>query len=97
MLNMTQRTSSDIMLYSSFSAKVPDDLTILRGHWDENLFLSARILKMSCGLVLHHDSDSKHTTKAGKEWLKKKHVNVMEWPGLACLQTSIYSQCITFM
>lgn len=81
MLNMTHRTSSDIMLYS-IGIKVPDDLTILRGHWDENLFLSARILKMSRGLVLHHDSDSKHT-KAGKEWLKKKHVNVMEWPGLS--------------
>ncbi len=23
---------------------------------------------------------SKHTTKATKEWLKKKHVKVMEWP-----------------
>ncbi len=24
----------------------------------------------------------KHTTKAIKEWLKKKHIKVLEWPSL---------------
>ena len=25
-------------------------------------------------------SDPKHTAKATKEWLKKKHIKVLEWP-----------------
>ncbi len=31
-------------------------------------------------LVFQHDNDPKHTAKATKEWLKKKHINVLEWP-----------------
>uniref|UniRef100_A0A9J7YZD2 Tc1-like transposase DDE domain-containing protein n=1 Tax=Cyprinus carpio carpio TaxID=630221 RepID=A0A9J7YZD2_CYPCA len=27
-----------------------------------------------------HDNDQKHTAKATKEWFKKKHIKVMEWP-----------------
>ncbi len=27
-----------------------------------------------------HDNDPKHTVKATKEWLKKKHIKVLEWP-----------------
>ena len=26
------------------------------------------------------NNDPKHTAKATKEWLKKKHIKVMEWP-----------------
>ncbi|KAI4876466.1 hypothetical protein NFI96_002537 [Prochilodus magdalenae] len=29
---------------------------------------------------MEHDNDPKHTAKATKEWLKKKHIKVMEWP-----------------
>ncbi len=39
----------------------------------------ARALKMGRGWV-QHDNDLKHTAKATKEWLKKKHIKVLEWP-----------------
>ncbi len=41
---------------------------------------SARALKMCRGWVFQHDNDPKHTAKATKEWLKKKHIKVLEWP-----------------
>ncbi len=40
----------------------------------------ARALKMGRGWVFQHDNDPKHTAMATKEWLKKKHVKVLEWP-----------------
>ncbi len=40
----------------------------------------ARALKMGRGWVFLHDKDPKHTAKATKEWLKKKHIKVLEWP-----------------
>ncbi len=46
---------------------------------DENLLPSARTLKMGRGWVFQHDNDPKHTAKATKEWLKKKHIKVLEW------------------
>ena len=30
--------------------------------------------------VVQHGNDPKHTAKATKEWLKKKHIKVLEWP-----------------
>ncbi|XP_064858214.1 LIM domain-binding protein 1-like [Oncorhynchus nerka] len=44
----------------------------------ENLLPSARALTMDPGWVFQHDNDPKHT--ATKEWLKKKHIKVLEWP-----------------
>ena len=46
----------------------------------DNLLPSVRALKMGCGWVFQHDNDPKHTAKATKEWLKKKHIKVLEWP-----------------
>ncbi len=40
----------------------------------------ARALKMGRECVFQHDNDPKHTAKATKEWLKKKHIEVLEWP-----------------
>ena len=37
-------------------------------------------LKIGRGRVFEHDNDPKHTAKATKEWLKKKHIKVLEWP-----------------
>ena len=30
--------------------------------------------------VFQHDNDPKHTARATKEWLRKKHFKVLEWP-----------------
>ncbi|KAK3528764.1 hypothetical protein QTP70_011186 [Hemibagrus guttatus] len=46
----------------------------------KNLFPSARALKMKRGWVFQHDNDPKHTARATKEWLRKKHFKVLEWP-----------------
>ncbi len=47
----------------------------------------ARALNMGRGLVFQHDNDLKHTAKATKEWLKKKHIKhiktLMTWRGSA--------------
>ncbi|KAK3543339.1 hypothetical protein QTP70_018067 [Hemibagrus guttatus] len=40
----------------------------------------ARALKMKRGWVFQHDNDPKHTARAMKEWLRKKHFKVLEWP-----------------
>ena len=45
-----------------------------------NLLPSVRALKMGCGWVFQHDNDPKHTARATKEWLRKKHLKVLEWP-----------------
>ncbi len=41
---------------------------------------SVRALKMGRGWVFQHDNDPKHTARATKEWLRKKHFKVLEWP-----------------
>ena len=46
----------------------------------DNLLPSVRALKMGRGWVFQHGNDPKHTAKATKEWLKKKHSKVLEWP-----------------
>ena len=51
-----------------------------RGILADNLLPSVRALKMGRGWVFQHDNDPKHTDKGIKEWLKKKHVKVLEWP-----------------
>ncbi|KAK6320900.1 hypothetical protein J4Q44_G00078760 [Coregonus suidteri] len=45
-----------------------------------NLLPSVRALKMGRGWVFQHDNDPKHTARATKEWLRKKHLKVLEWP-----------------
>ncbi|KAK3526330.1 hypothetical protein QTP70_024282 [Hemibagrus guttatus] len=46
----------------------------------KKLLPSARALKMKRGWVFQHDNDPKHTARATKEWLRKKHFKVLEWP-----------------
>uniref|UniRef100_A0A4W5LHM9 Tc1-like transposase DDE domain-containing protein n=1 Tax=Hucho hucho TaxID=62062 RepID=A0A4W5LHM9_9TELE len=79
----------NIMLWGCFSAMGTGQLHRIKGTMDramyrqilgENLLPSARALKMGCGWVFQHDNDPKHTAKATKEWLKKKHIKVLEWP-----------------
>ncbi len=72
------------MLWGCFYAKDTGQLyrieePMYRKLLDENLLSSARTLKMGQGRVFQHDNDPKHTAKATKEWLKKKHIKVLEW------------------
>ncbi|KAI4904987.1 hypothetical protein NFI96_002412 [Prochilodus magdalenae] len=79
----------DIMFWGCFSAKGTGlhhrinrrtDGAMYRKILIDNLLPSARTLKMGGGWVFQHDNDPKHTAKATKEWLKKKHIKVMGWP-----------------
>ncbi|CAJ0950910.1 unnamed protein product [Ranitomeya imitator] len=79
----------NIMLWFCFSAKGPGRLirvhermngAMYREILSANLLSSARALKMKRGWVFQHDNDPKHTARATKEWLRKKHFKVLEWP-----------------
>ena len=80
----------NIILWGCFSAKGKGRLHRIEGRMDgamyreilaNNLLPSVRALKMGCGWVFQHDNNPKHTTQhATKEWLRKKHPKVLEWP-----------------
>ncbi|KAK3505876.1 hypothetical protein QTP70_003718 [Hemibagrus guttatus] len=79
----------NIMLWGCFSAKGPGRLirvkermngAMYREILSKNLLPSARALKMKRGWVFQHDNDPKHTARATKQWLRKKHFKVLEWP-----------------
>ena len=79
----------NIMLWGCFSARGPGRLirvkermngAMYREILSENLLPSARALKMKRGWVFQHDNDPIHTARATKEWLRKKHFKVLEWP-----------------
>ena len=76
--------SGSFMLWGFSLPRAQVDFTTSRERWmglcTVNLLLSARTQKMGRGWVLQHDNDPKHTAKATKGWLKKKHIKVMEWP-----------------
>ncbi len=57
-----------------------DNYTASKGRWTGPCTVKARALKMGCGWVFQHENDPKHPVKATKEWLKKKHMKVLEWP-----------------
>ncbi|KAK3518294.1 hypothetical protein QTP86_003824 [Hemibagrus guttatus] len=78
----------NIMLWGCFSAKGPGRLirvkermkgAMYREILSKNLLPSARALKMKRGWVFQHDNDPKHTARATKEWLRKKHFKVHLW------------------
>ncbi|KAK3529248.1 hypothetical protein QTP70_021905 [Hemibagrus guttatus] len=79
----------NIMLWGCFSAKGPGRLirvkermngAMYREILSKNLLPSARALKMKHGWVFQHDNDPKHTARATKKWLRKKHFKVLDWP-----------------
>ncbi|KAM9403272.1 optineurin-like isoform 2-T2 [Salvelinus alpinus] len=81
----------NIILWGCFSAKGTGRLHRIEGRMDgamyceilaNNLLPSVRALKMGRGWVFQHDNDPKHTARATKEWLRKKHLKVLEWPDL---------------
>ncbi len=88
MLPMTPRTPSPpsnmevetLCLGGVFLLRGQYNCTASKGRWTGPCTVRARALKMGRGWVFQHDNDPKHTTKATKEWLKKKHIKVLEWP-----------------
>uniref|UniRef100_A0AAY5KJS9 Tc1-like transposase DDE domain-containing protein n=1 Tax=Esox lucius TaxID=8010 RepID=A0AAY5KJS9_ESOLU len=79
----------NIILWGCFSAKGTGRLHRIEERMDgaiyrkilaNNLLPSVRALKMGRGWVFQHDNDPKHTARATKEWLRKKHLKVLEWP-----------------
>ncbi len=69
-----------------FLLRGQDNCTASKGRWTGPCTVRARALKpatalkMGRGGVFQHDNDPKYTAKATKEWLKKKHIKVLEWP-----------------
>ncbi len=69
------------MLWGCFYAKGPGRLICVKERMNGAMHHpSARALKMKRGWVFQHDNDPKHTARATKEWLRKKHFKVLEWP-----------------
>uniref|UniRef100_A0A8K9X9E9 Transposase Tc1-like domain-containing protein n=1 Tax=Oncorhynchus mykiss TaxID=8022 RepID=A0A8K9X9E9_ONCMY len=79
----------NIILWGCFSAKGTGRLHHIEGRMDgamyreilaNNLLPSVRALKMCHGWVFQHDNGPKHTARATKEWLRKKHHKDLKWP-----------------
>ncbi len=74
----------NIILWGCFSAKGTGKLNCIKWTMDQAIRARAlkpsRALKMGRGWVFQHDNDPKHTAKATKQWLKKKHIKFLEWP-----------------
>ncbi len=94
MLPMTPRTPSPpsnmevetLCFGGVFLLRGQDNCIASKGRWTgpctvrARALKPARALKMGRGWVFQHDNDPKQTAKATKEWLKKKHIKVLEWP-----------------
>ncbi len=94
MLPMTPRTPSPpsnlevetLCFGGVFLLRGQDNCTALKGWWTGPRTVRARALKPARALrmgrrwVFQHDNDPKHTAKATKEWVKKKHIKTLEWP-----------------
>ncbi len=91
---MTPRTPSPpsnmevetLCFWGVFLLRGQDNCTASKGRWTgpftvrSRALKPTRALKMGRGWVFQHDNDPKLTAKAPKEWLKKKHIKVLEWP-----------------
>ncbi len=93
-LPMTSRTPSPpsnmevetLCFGGVFLPRGQDNCTTSKGRWmgpctvRARALKPARALKMGRGWIFQHDNDPKHTAKATKDWLKKKHIKALEWP-----------------
>ncbi len=77
-----QTWGGNIMLWGCFSAKGTGQLHRIKGMMDGAMYRQDQGIEASQGIEngFQHDNDPKHTAKATKEWLKKKHIKVLEWP-----------------
>ncbi|KAK6320198.1 hypothetical protein J4Q44_G00093050 [Coregonus suidteri] len=88
-ISTVKHGGGNIILWGCFSAKGTVRLHLIEGRMDgamyrkilaNNLLPSVRALKMGRGWVFQHDNDLKHTARTTKEWLRKNHLKVLEWP-----------------
>uniref|UniRef100_A0A4W5Q2Z4 Transposase Tc1-like domain-containing protein n=1 Tax=Hucho hucho TaxID=62062 RepID=A0A4W5Q2Z4_9TELE len=75
----------NVMLWGCFSAKGTGQLHCIKGTMDGAMYWQILGENLSQGIenrgwVFQHDNNPKHTAKITKEWLKKKHIKVLEWP-----------------
>ncbi len=73
----------NIMLWGCFSAKGTGQLHRIKGTMDGAMYRQGQSIEANQGIEneswmgIDGDNDPKHTAK---EWLKKKHIKVLEWP-----------------
>ncbi|CAJ0957724.1 unnamed protein product [Ranitomeya imitator] len=75
----------NIILWGCFSAKEDFIEERMDGVMYHKIFIInflplVRALKMGRSVGFQHDNDLKHTARATKEWLRKKHFKILEWP-----------------
>ncbi len=70
----------NIMLWGCFSAKGTGQLHRIKGKMDGAMYRQDQGIENGSWRIFQHDNDPKHTAKATKEWLKKKHIKVLECP-----------------
>ncbi len=68
------------MLWACCSVKGTGQLHCIK--WDDGraMYRQGQGIENGLWMVFQHDNNPKHTVKATKEWLKKKHIKVLEWP-----------------
>ncbi len=82
----TKHGGGNIMLWGCFSAKGTRQLHHIKGMIDGAMYHQGQGIEASQGIemghgwVFQHDNNPTHSAKATKEWLKKKHTKVLEWP-----------------
>ena len=78
-----------IMLWGCFSSAGTGKLVWVDGKMDgakyrtsleENLWESAKNLRLGRRFTFQQDNNPKHTARATMEWFRSKHIHVLEWP-----------------
>ncbi len=70
----------NIIIWGCFSAKGTGQLHRIKRMMDGAKYRQGQAIEKGSWMVFQHDNDPKHTAKATKEWLRKKHIKVLEWP-----------------
>ncbi len=70
----------NIMFWGCFSAKGTGQLHCIKWTMVGAMYRQGQGIENGSWMVIQHDNDPKHMAKATKEWLKKKHIKVLEWP-----------------
>ncbi len=84
---MTPRTPSppvniggNIVLWGCFSAKGTGQLHRIKGMMDRAMYRQGQVIENGSWMGIPAWQWPKTHAKATKEWLKKKHIKVLEWP-----------------